>query len=98
MSIMSIALMGLMMWNNKAIKKEIMSLLDEVEYLEGNEPKDNSGNQVPASLAIMFILKQLHGGDFHGSIGLKIKGRKVLTPEISNQTFRFMDKYKNYHL
>ena len=85
-----------MRWNRTKIRAQVSKHLGELEEIEEQYADDHAGGEVPASLAVLFLLETIRAGDFFGAIEVRIKGRKVLRPEVSKQSFRMPDKYKEY--
>ena len=84
------------MWDKEAIKRRLGDVLEFIELDESQLPVDSSGNTIPACLVLLFIAEQINSGDFFGSIGVKVKGKTVLKPEVLNQTFRMPLYYENF--
>ena len=85
-----------MMWDKKNAKISIGRLLEELENLEDLVPPDHSGNTVHISIAILYILDHIRKETFYGTINLKIKGLRVISPEILSQTEKLEDIYAEY--
>ena len=79
-------------WDRKAVRARVVKLLEEIDQVEENSPNENSGGVVPACVAVMFILDKIKSQDFFGSIKIGVKGIKVLSPEILNQTFKLQEE------
>lgn len=80
-------------WNLAAVRKKIDDLLDRADTDARSLLNDHSGNGVPASVAVLFLLDQAINERIYGTVEISIKGTQVLSPR-TTQSYRLTESYE----
>ena len=84
------------MWDLKKVRKQLNFLLDSMDAEWEQLPHDSSGQVVPASVSLLYILNMCRHGTFFGAFKLTVKGPKFIRPEILNATEKLHDALADY--
>lgn len=82
-------------WNLREIRQRIVGLLDLADCEAAQLPHDHSGNTVPVSVAVLFLLDRAVKEKVFGTVEVSIRGTSVLSPKITELSFRMGSVYED---